>query len=491
LLARDRLGIKPLFYAREGKRLIFGSEPKSLLQAMSSGHTRVDPETASLYFALHYVPDSHCAFAGMEKLPPAHTLEAGPGTQTITRYWQPDGHERKWMRPEEARHGIRELLEESVRLRMMADVPLGAFLSGGLDSAAVVGIMSRLSEQPVKTFTIGFKEENWDESAGARATAAFHGTQHHELVATPASADLIHELVSGFDEPFGDSSAIPTYLVSRLAREHVTVVMSGDGGDELFAGYHRYRKLADIQRLRRLPAALRHLLFKAGSLGGNHKWADTLRRTMGRTFLPFPDDYFAGESFLTGQMAVILRPLLDSLGLDGQEEAARDLYRRHARSGDPVSAAQLIDLEVYLPGDILTKVDRATMSCSLEARVPLLDHKLVEAAVSLPLDMKLVQGQGKWILREACQDLYPPELLKRRKQGFGVPLCEWFRGPLRNILSDTLLGRNCRERGFYEHRSLEELIQQHLSGRRDRSMMLYGLLMFELWAQSHAVAGAA
>jgi len=348
--------------------------------------------------------------------------------------------------------------------------------------------MSKLSDRPIKTFTIGFDEAEQDESAAARITAAFHKTDHHELVVKPDVVELLTDLVHAYDEPFADSSAIPTFLVSRFAREQVTVAMSGDGGDELFAGYHRYRRLRQVERLRGIPAAARRVAGMAMSPTSGFDGARRLRRALARSFQTFPDDYFAGETFLVPEMREILRPLLDD---DETVDPGRDLYRCHARSGDPLAAAQLIDLEVYLPGCILTKVDRASMACSLEARVPLLDHHLVQLATGLPTELKFEGDVGKKILRRACADLYPPEIVGMRKRGFGVPLTQWLRGPLKEMLVDTLQGSACRDRGFYEPRALSRMIDEHVRGRRDRSVLLYGLLMFEFWAQGSWYGDAA
>ncbi|MDH3627298.1 MAG: asparagine synthase (glutamine-hydrolyzing) [Acidobacteriota bacterium] len=479
-LARDRLGIKPLYYGMDSGRLLFGSEPKAILAALPGARRTLNHVAAALYFELHYVPDGHCAFEGMSRLPPGHRLVVEDDGSRLECYWEPKMPSGEEFECDETARNIRHALEESVRLRMVSDVPLGAFLSGGLDSAAVVGIMSRLSDRPIKTFTIGFDETSHDESTAARITAAFHRTDHHELIVQPDVIELLSDLVNAYDEPFADSSAIPTYLVSRFAREHVTVSMSGDGGDELFAGYHRYRKLRQLESLRGVPATLRRVAVRTLDLASASSGARRVRRALSRSLLSFPDDYFVGESFLSQEMREILRPLLEEQFV---REPGRNLYLEHARDGDPIAAAQLIDMELYLPGCILTKVDRASMACSLEARVPLLDHHLVELVNRLPTETKLDGNVGKKILRKACADLYPPEIVGLRKQGFGVPLKQWFRGALNSMLMDTLRGKLCRDRGYYDPRLLDRLIDDHVSGRRDRSAMLYGLLMFELWAQ--------
>jgi len=352
LLARDRVGIKPLYYRVEPDRVLFGSEPRAILAHMRPADVEIDPDVVAMYFSMLYVPDDSTAYKGVQRLSPGHRLVVDGPEPREQRYWQAgmptETAEGTDLREITAR--IRSRIEESVRLRMVSDVPLGAFLSGGLDSSTVVGCMAGMTDSPVKTFTVSFAEAPYDESEPARATANRWNTEHHELRLDPDSWKTVETLADVYDEPFGDPSAIPTYLVSRFARESVTVALSGDGGDELFAGYHRYRHLKQLEQMRRIPRFARSI---AARVASGHR----LGRAMSRSLLPFPDDYFDGENFLVPELATILRGDTDA-DLPAQ---GRALYRAHARSGDAVAAAQIIDLETYLPGDILTKVDRASI----------------------------------------------------------------------------------------------------------------------------------
>ena len=430
-LARDRLGIKPLYYAATPQGVLFGSELKALVQSpwLTS---RLDHRGLTAYLQYGYVPDPLSILEGVAKVPPGHTLRIRSGRPDAPRrYWQPTDHFKTARMPkseEGAGAELWERLQEAVHYHMVSDVPVGAFLSGGVDSSAVVSIMARASRRPIKTFSVGFREDRYNELPNARQVAEACGTEHHELLVEHSDLKVLEELLSGFDEPFADSSAIPTFLVSRLARQHVKVVLSGDGGDELFAGYDRY--VADRGR-RHLGLAgdlgFGPLLRTAGSLlpvGGGKNTLYTLS-------LPRLQRYIHSISIFPGQA-------LEAV-LEGGGAASRvDIAPLADRELDFLSRLQDLDLKTYLPGDILTKVDRMSMANSLEARVPLLDHPLVEFAGSLPPDLRIRGGTTKYLLKRVLEGRVPPDVLTRPKQGFAVPLESWFSGSIPGFFRDEL-----------------------------------------------------
>jgi asparagine synthase (glutamine-hydrolysing) len=477
LIARDRLGIKPLYYwkAPDGA-LAFGSELKSLLR-LPDFPREIDSPAIADYLALGYVPEPGCIYRGVSKLLPGHLLlRSREGTVATRRYWNPLGRGEVRMEKEEAVREIRRLLTESVRYRLIADVPLGAFLSGGLDSSAVVAEMARQMDRPVKTFSIGFEEPEFNEAPHAAAVARSLGTEHTELIVRPDVEELFESIVLGFDEPFADSSAIPTLLVSRLAAQHVKVVLSGDGGDELFAGYTRYR---DMQRRGvMLPPRLRNLLGVAvrrlpqGALGRN-RLLEYTRSNRGR---------YAG--MIAHPLAVadggVARADLTAIGHSPDHLLDR-WYDQVSHRSDK-EQPPLVDLLSYLPGDILTKVDRMSMAASIEARVPLLDHHLVELATSLPMELKLRDGTGKWIFREAVRGLVPDSVFEKRKQGFGVPLKPWLRRELKHRV-DRLLDPGSTLHEWVEPAAVARVVNEHQTGRRDHSPLLWKLIVLQLWLQ--------
>jgi asparagine synthase (glutamine-hydrolysing) len=473
LLARDRVGIKPLYYWEEHGRLAFASELRSLL-AMPSFEPRLSADAIAQYLTFGYVPESHCVFEGVRKLPPGHRLlwEPERGTR-IDAYWTPVQPERAAIRDEEAVEELRGLLRESVALHLESDVPLGAFLSGGIDSSTVVAQMARLVPGRVKTFSIGFEEDSHNEAPHAALVAREIGTDHTELIVRPDADSLIDSVITGFDEPFGDSSALPTFLVSQMAREQVTVALSGDGGDELFGGYTRYaellsrREMPSLGRaaLARLAAALPH-----GARGRN-RLLDLSRTRRGRYAATVAVPPSVREGGVVADSLAARLPAMDSLlAAAFSPVAGRDL----------LAQMTAVDLVTYLPGDILTKVDRMSMSVSLEARVPLLDHRVVELAMSLPSRLKQRDGVGKWVLREAIRDLVPARVLTHRKHGFGVPLARWFREEIGHRL-EALLEPTARIRPYTDRESVERLVREHRAGRRDHSHLLWRLVALEVW----------
>jgi asparagine synthase (glutamine-hydrolysing) len=486
-LARDRLGVKPLFYALlPSGELLFGSELKALLAHPGVPRT-IDPCAVEEYCALGYVPEPRTIFVGVRKLPPAHALAVR------RRAALPEPHE-YWdvrftldSRLDEAA-ACEELvarLKESVRLRLISEVPLGAFLSGGVDSSAVVAMMAGVSAEPVNTCSIAFDDPAFDESAHARAVADRYRTRHRVERVESDDFGLVDTLARLYDEPYADSSAIPTYRVCQLARKHVTVALSGDGGDENFAGYRRYRLHLFEERLRAaLPLGLRRPVFGVlGRLYPKADWAPRVLRAKS-TFQALARDtveaYFHGVSILRDDMRRQLFSSAFKAELGGYN--AVEVFHRHAaRAGtdDPLALVQYLDLKTYLVGDINTKVDRASMAHSLEVREPLMDHPLVEWLASLPSSLKVRGQEGKHLLKRAMEPFLPGELLYRPKMGFAVPLARWFRGPLRARVRESLLGERLADTGFFNPACLKRLVDEHESGLRDYSASIWTMLMFD------------
>jgi len=480
-VARDRAGKKPLYYTTTSSgTFVFGSELKTLLEHPDV-ERELNPLALDAYFTLGYVPDPLSIFRNIHKLPPGHYLTFTKGRVDVQQYWDFDFREEPKRSEADYVAELRDLLDESVRLRLISDVPLGAFLSGGIDSSTVVGLMARHMGQPVKTFSIGFHEDSYNELEYARLTAKKFGTDHHEFFVTPDICAIVDELVWHFDEPFADSSAIPTYMVSKLARDYVTVILSGDGGDELFGGYTRYvveRKRGGFERL---PKPLREGLMRPLSERLPHA-------TWGRNYLhnvsldPIAR-YLDSVSVFTSlnRKALYTPDFFQKLGQGGY---AGNLFRELAnqvKTDEPLDRLLYVDSKTYLPGDILTKVDRMSMAVSLEARAPLLDHKLIDFVTGVPASLKLAGFQTKHLLKEAVKDLIPAEILHRPKQGFGVPIQEWINQQLRSRIRDTLRDARTRQRGYINSNYLDILLDEHERGRRDHSMGLWSLLMLELW----------
>jgi len=493
-LARDRLGVKPLHYALlPDGTLIFGSELKALL-AHPAFPRVMDDCAVEEYFALGYVPEPRTIFAAARKLPPAHTLTVRVGARVPdpVPYWDPRFTLNRKISDADAVAELTARIDESVRLRMIAEVPLGAFLSGGVDSSAVVAAMAANSAEPVNTCSIAFSDPAYDESRFALDVAQRYRTRHFVDRVESDDFDLIDLLARVYDEPYADSSAIPTYRVCQLARKHVTVALSGDGGDENFAGYRRYRLHLAEERLRQvLPLSLRRPIF--GFLGAAYPKADWAPRmfrakstfeALGRDSV---DAYFEGVSILRSGMRRQL--FTDGFRARLAGYSAGEVFHRHARladTDDPLALVQYLDLKTYLVGDINTKVDRASMAHSLEVREPLMDHPLVEFLGSLPSSLKIRGGEGKWLLKKAMEPRLPREVLYRPKMGFAVPLARWFRGPLRTRVRDALLGERLADTGIFDRRYLQQLVDQHQSGQRDFSAPLWTLLMFDAFLRNVA-----
>lgn len=483
-IARDRAGEKPLYYTLtpEGT-FVFGSELKCLLEHPEA-RREVDPAALDAYLTFGYVPDPLSIFRGVEKLPPGHALALEGGRVTVRQYWDFTYEPVADARPvEDYLEELRTLLDESVRMRLIADVPLGAFLSGGVDSSAVVGLMARASDRPVKTFSIGFHEDSYNELRFARVAAQEFKTDHHEFIVTPEICSVVDELVWHFDEPFADSSAIPTYVVSKMAREHVKVVLSGDGGDELFAGYTRY--VTDRQRsgFARLPRFLRKNLMQPLGRALPHG-------ARGRNFIHNvaydPLERYVEHTSVFTRLSKLSLYSEGFRALSGGGGPVR-LCHEHAarvRTGEQLDRVLYLDSKTYLPGDILTKVDRMSMAVSLEARVPLLDHKLIEFVTRIPAEHKLRGLETKHVFKRAVRGLVPDQVLDRPKQGFGVPIDRWINERLRERVRGTLEETRTRQRGLFEQSYVRLLLDEHERGRRDHAHELWALFMLELWQRA-------
>jgi len=494
-LARDRLGVKPLYYAQlPSGPWIFGSELKALL-VHPKLQREIDPLSVEDYFAFGYVPEPRTIFKGVFKLSPGCTLTLRrdrPTSQPV-EYWDVPFKAATVQTEEEAGNELLARLRESVKLRLVSDVPLGAFLSGGVDSSAVVAMMAGLVREPVITCSISFGDPAFNESAYAESVAERYRTQHHVEQVDPDDFSLVDRLARLYDEPFADSSAIPTYRVCELARKNVTVALSGDGGDESFGGYSRYRWHVNEERVRSLlPRRLGRPMFGLlGQLYPRAEWAPRVLRAKSTLEALSRDSlsaYFHSVSFVHDGMRRKL--FSDRFRRELQGYDAIEVLKRHASrapSDHPLSLVQYLDFKTYLVGDINTKVDRASMAHSLEVREPLMDHPLVEWASGLPPEFKLHNRQGKVLLKKALERYLPPQILYRPKMGFAVPLARWFRGPLRQPLRDALLGPVLAETGWFDASYLRRLVDDHQSGARDFSTALWTLLMFESFLRNVVV----
>ncbi|HMO46562.1 MAG TPA: amidotransferase 1, exosortase A system-associated [Rubrivivax sp.] len=503
-MARDRLGVKPMYYALlDDGMLLFGSELKSLLayQDGRGGLRReLDPQALEEYFALGYVAEPRTVFRQARKLEPGHSLciRRGAPIPAPRSYWDLRFTLDNPVSAGDALEELRARLAESVKLRMISEVPLGAFLSGGVDSSAVVATMAGLSDTPVQTCSIAFDDPAFNESAFAQRVAERYRTDHYVETVQSDDFDLIDTLARLYDEPYADSSAIPTYRVCQLARKRVTVALSGDGGDESFGGYRRYRMHLMEERMRSaLPAGIRQPLF--GMLGRVYPkadWAPRIFRAkttfegMARSSV---EAYFHSVSILRGPMRAQLYSAAFKRELAGYD--ARAVFERHAarhaelsRTDDPLALIQYLDLKTYLVGDINTKVDRASMAHSLEVREPLMDHPLVEWLATLPSELKIRGQEGKYLLKKAMEPKLPHEVLYRPKMGFAVPLARWFRGPLKQRVRDAVLGERLMDTGWFDRAYLQHLVEAHQAGTRDYSAPLWTLLMFEAFLR-HVVHG--
>lgn len=481
-LARDRVGKKPLFYCTtpDGD-FVFGSELKVLLE-YGKVNREIDPVALDAYLTFGYVPEEFCIFKNIYKLLPGHFLTYQNGQIKTQKYWdfvfEPTEKPR---REAEYIELLREKIKEAVKIRLISEVPLGAFLSGGVDSSTIVAMMSKLLDKPVKTFSIGFNEDTFNELKFARIVAKHFQTEHHEFIVTPDFVKTIDDLIWYFDEPFADSSALPTYMVSKMARDYVTVVLSGDGGDELFAGYTRYLGAKKKENFQRIPQFLKKGLMAASkllphSVRGKYYFYNIS--------LDFIDSYIDSISYFNDLRKNLLytsefkETLNECLGL------GKELYRKIAegvRTGNLIDNLLYLDSKTYLPSDILVKLDRASMAVSLEARAPLLDQELIKFVGTIPASLKLNYDETKYIFKKAMEGIVPNEILYREKQGFGMPINEWINAQLKDQITEILGDKRTRERGYFRTKYIETLLEEHRIGRRDQSSALWSLWILELW----------
>lgn len=500
VLARDRLGKKPLYYWHDGEQLVFASELKALAQV--PGFPReVDPGAIDAYLTYQYIPHPYTIYRGVSKVPPGHCLVYENGRIQVQRYWDIDWERQVPQRESEVRSQLEDLLDDAIRLRLRSDVPLGAFLSGGIDSSLIVALAQKQLQEPIRTFSIGFSEADFDETGFAKMVADHVGTKHQRFEVQPDALGIIDALVAQYDEPFSDSSAVPTWYLSQMTSQSVTVALSGDGGDELFGGYERYRALQWSERvqrwfptqwlsrspwLKRLPdstarrSLLRRIRRFCEALGqsapdrymnwiqifGEANRLDLYRESFVER-LPDRDP----NAFLRGAWG---KTLSDRWG-EPDAPVSPDSRR------DPMSCAMAADLQTYMPGDLMTKVDIASMAHSLEARQPFLDYRLVEWAAALPVHWKMRHGRGKWLLYDTFRELLPSAIWNRPKMGFGVPIGKWFRTSLRDRTYDALLSKDTRCHAMFREEAIRSIVDEHMSGRANHQYRLWNLLFLELW----------
>lgn len=491
-LARDRLGQKPLFYFCDSAKFAFASELQSLLK-LDDIPKDIDMQAFHDYLSLQYVPCPKTIYHSIFKLPPGHTItiDIQSGKKTLRQYWKCNYGDKKNISFDTAREELRALVEDSVRLRMISDVPLGAFLSGGLDSSIICGIMSKLSKEPIKTFTIGFDEAIYDEREAAKIVSAKFATDHRERVVDAKDFDVLQKLVRHYGEPYSDSSMLPTYLLSKFARENVKVALSGDGADEIFTGYYRYlvMKYANFADLIPLPLrkSVSNTMLSLIKKGVSERtFAGKIRRILCAVSESPSHRYFGIINRFSEEMkrAVYGSKML-GLEFSDTEVWLKSIFNTTS-SPDMIEKIAETDLNSYLPNDILVKVDIASMACSLEVRNPFLDYRIAEFAASLPPEFKLHGRTRKRILREAFKDILPQETLSRQKLGFGVPLFRWFREDWANLISERLLDGKAAGEGYLDRLQMEKLISEHITCKADHSYIIWSLLIFELWIENQA-----
>lgn len=485
VLARDRMGQKPLVYLPRPDQFLFASEIKSILQVPGVPRA-LDPEALDAFLNLQYVPYTQSIFHGFHKVRPGHTVVVRGGRVHDEAYWSvPPPSTGNWTR-QAACEAIRTTLRDAVRLRLQSDVPLGAFLSGGVDSSLIVALMQQQTSRPVQTFSIGFPDPDYDESQHARRVAEALGTEHHEFHVTPRAVDILPKLVWHFDEPFADSSAVPTWYVSEQTRQHVTVSLTGDGGDELFGGYDRYRAALWAGHQDRLPESLRRILGagfwqRLPQTSSQISWGRRIKRFSQAVNLPPGRRYLEWVGvFRPDQRETIYAPEFRKQLAEMQGPFVEQAWQA-AGTTDPVAGASYTDLNTYLPCDLMKKVDMASMAHGLECRQPFLDFRLVELCQQLPSNWKTTHWAGKQILREACGDAIPDDVWQRRKQGFGIPIHRWFREDLSEMTHDLLLSPNARTAEYLDPSAVRNLFEAHLSGRFERGYHLWCLLVLESW----------
>ena len=484
-LARDRLGIKPLYYYHDDEKFAFGSELKSILQ-VPEVQREVDLEALDLFLTFEYIPSPHSIFKNIKKLPPGHTLLLREGQVNIQKYWDLKFDEQERTEGELCEE-LRALLQDAVKIRLMSDVPLGAFLSGGIDSSAIVGLMSNVMDRPVETFSIGFDDETYNESGYAKTIADHFKTKHHEFTIKPNALELTEQLIGFLDEPFGDFSIFPTYLVSKMAREFVTVTLSGDGGDELFAGYDSYIANRMGNTYSRIPGFLRKGMIeplinrmpptdkKKGLVNRAKRFVEGMR---------LPEDLAHVRWMIFLQEIEKERLYSQSVKSELNDLDTYSFIRKHFRSSgtqDKLNQQLYVDIKSYMVDDILVKVDRMSMAASLEARVPFLDHRFVEFTARISSEYKLKGKDTKYILKSAMKDLLPMQILNRGKEGFSIPIKNWLKHELKDLMLDTLNSSKIRREGFFQADYVDQLVNDHLSGKENHSHRLWAMIVFGIW----------
>jgi asparagine synthase (glutamine-hydrolysing) len=487
-LARDRVGKKPLLYSQVNGQLIFGSEFSALLLHPDISRD-IQPQALDYYLSFMCIPAPLTAYQAIRKLEPGHSLRWKNGEIRLQRYWQPDFSKKLKISEEEAGERTVEILREAVRVRLMSEVPLGAFLSGGIDSSAVVALMSQESSERVKTFAIGFEEQDFSELHHARRVAEHVGADHHEFIVRPDAVEVLPMLVEHYGEPYADSSAVPTYYVARETRKHVTVALNGDGGDESFAGYERYIAMGLTEKYRLLPSFVRESVIRemvnmiptSPTKKSRVKSAQRLLEVVSR---PKVNRYMHWMSVFNDETK---QPLYsDSFKQQTSQGSATGILERWFKEANGIGIVDtmlLTDQMTYLPNDLLVKVDIATMAVSLEARSPFLDHHVIEFAAQLPENLKLRRLTSKYLLKKVLRQLLPSENLTRRKMGFGVPIGHWFRGKMQPFLREVLLSEKSLQRGMFKPEAVRQMVELHTRAERDYSHQLWTLLMLELWFQ--------
>ncbi|MFO1002417.1 MAG: asparagine synthase (glutamine-hydrolyzing) [Planctomycetaceae bacterium] len=487
VIARDRLGKKPLYYRLEEGRLAFGSELKTLLQIPGIPRT-LDRQSVLRFLTLQYVPHPHCMLEGFSKLAPATLAIVQNGEMRLQTYWSApyDQPDLSRTRVDDWQDELRSTLTEAVRLRLRSDVPLGAFLSGGIDSTVICGLMQTQLDRPVQTFSIGFPVAAFDEREYARQASKQLGTDHHEAVVTPDALAILPQLIWHYDEPFGDSSAIPTMYLSRMTREHVTVALTGDAGDELFCGYERYRAVRVTGKMDFVPRWIRQLMSSVISrlpASAEHRSFRRRLKRLVESLAQDPEQRYLNwiTIFNSSRLEWLVTPEL--WALTKSEDPAACIFSAYEKfpQRDFITRTTATDVQTYLPCDILTKVDIASMAASLECRCPMLDHKVVELAARMPIEVKQTMQQSKKVLVETFKDLIPPDIQTRKKMGFGVPIDHWFRAELKPMLYDVLLSERCLSRGLLNPLAVKTLVDEHVSGTMDHAYRLWNLLCLELW----------
>jgi len=485
-LARDRVGKKPLLYSLVNGQLIFASEFSALLLHPDVSRD-IEPEALDYYLSFMCIPAPLTAYRAIRKLEPGHWLRWRKGEIEVQRYWQPDFTKKLAIDEEEAGERTVEILRDAVRVRLMSEVPLGAFLSGGIDSSAVVALMAQESSERVKTFSIGFDEQDFSELQHARRIAEHVGADHYEFIVRPDAVEALPMLVEHYGEPYADSSAVPTYYVAKETRKHVTVALNGDGGDESFAGYYRYAAMELTEKYRRLPSFLRESVIKETvnlipTSPTKRSLARSVKRMLDAVSRPRVDRYTYWVSVFNDETK---KPLYSNFfreqTLQADATGLLGTWFERANGIGIVDAMLLTDQMTYLPNDLLVKVDIATMAVSLEARSPFLDHHVIEFAASLPQNLKLRRLTTKYLLKKVLRKLLPSENLNRRKMGFGVPIGHWFRGKMQPFLREVILSDKALRRGLFQPETVRQLVELHTRGERDYSHQLWTLLMLELW----------